>query len=165
MRLPRVRFTLRSMMVAMALLTPVCWFVERKLRFQRLVEYHYLEDERDGVLHRPEDQDDLAAQIVALLKSPGRGAELGNNAAAMCDRRFHPEIIARPSLIITALLSWFRRQNPDVVTVVAAPSLASQRPTRSDLSPRWFRSFAGQLKQHEGFRAKPKDAKPPEVTT
>jgi hypothetical protein len=35
-------------------------------------------------------------------------------------------------------LSWFRRENPDVITVMAAPPLASQRSTRSDLSPRWF---------------------------
>jgi glycosyl transferase family 25 len=35
-------------------------------------------------------------------------------------------------------LSWFRRHNPDVQTVLAAPSLASQRSSRSDLSPRWF---------------------------
>jgi glycosyl transferase family 25 len=34
--------------------------------------------------------------------------------------------------------SWFRRHNPDVRTVLAAPSLAYQRPSRSDLSPRWF---------------------------
>jgi glycosyl transferase family 25 len=35
-------------------------------------------------------------------------------------------------------LSWFRRQNPQVQTVLAAPSLAYQRSSRSDLSPRWF---------------------------
>ena len=35
-------------------------------------------------------------------------------------------------------LSWFRRENPDVITLMAAPPLASQRSTRSDLSPRWF---------------------------
>jgi glycosyl transferase family 25 len=33
---------------------------------------------------------------------------------------------------------WFRRHNPDVVTVLAAPSLAQQRSSRSDLSPRWY---------------------------
>ena len=35
-------------------------------------------------------------------------------------------------------LSWFRRSNPDVVTVLAVPSLAKQRSSRSDLSPQWF---------------------------
>ena len=39
---------------------------------------------------------------------------------------------------IDAGLSWFRRKNPDVRTVLAAPSLAYQRSSRSDLSPRWF---------------------------
>ena len=34
--------------------------------------------------------------------------------------------------------NWFRRHNPDVQTVLAAPSLAYQRSSRSDLSPRWF---------------------------
>ncbi len=34
--------------------------------------------------------------------------------------------------------SWFRRQNPDVETVLAVPSLAYQRSSRSDLSPNWF---------------------------
>ena len=39
---------------------------------------------------------------------------------------------------IDAGFSWFRRHNPDVLTVLAAPSLAYQRSSRSDLSPRWF---------------------------
>jgi glycosyl transferase family 25 len=34
--------------------------------------------------------------------------------------------------------SRFRRDNPDVQTLLAAPSLAFQRSSRSDLSPRWF---------------------------
>jgi glycosyl transferase, family 25 len=46
-------------------------------------------------------------------------------------------------------LSWFRRQNPDVETLLAVPILAVQRSSRSDLSARWFdcvpglRSLAG----------------------
>src|SRR5262249_55578805 len=47
MRLPRVRFTLRSMMVAMAVLAAVLWVAERKLRFRRLAEYHSLRSEAD----------------------------------------------------------------------------------------------------------------------
>ena len=47
MRLSRVRFTLRLMMVAIAVLTPPCWFAERKLRFQGLAEYHSLRSEAD----------------------------------------------------------------------------------------------------------------------
>jgi hypothetical protein len=34
----------------------------------------------------------------------------------------------------------FRSRHPEVVTLLAAPSMASQRPSRSDLSPRWFDS-------------------------
>jgi len=44
---------------------------------------------------------------------------------------------------IDAGFSWFRRQNPDVVTVLAVPSLAQQRSSRSDLSPRWFDRVPG----------------------
>jgi hypothetical protein len=39
---------------------------------------------------------------------------------------------------IDAGFSWFRRHNPDVQTVLTTPSLAYQRLSRSDLSPRWF---------------------------
>jgi hypothetical protein len=35
-------------------------------------------------------------------------------------------------------LSMFRRHNPGVVTLLAFPSLARQRNSRSDLTPRWF---------------------------
>ena len=35
-------------------------------------------------------------------------------------------------------VTWFRRDNPDVLTVVATPSLAYQRSNRSDLAPNWF---------------------------
>jgi glycosyltransferase involved in cell wall biosynthesis len=53
-----------------------------------------LQDQRDGLLHRPEDPDDLAALIIALLKDPARAAELGRHAAASCEQRFYPEAIA-----------------------------------------------------------------------
>lgn len=49
MRLPRVRFTVRAMMVAMAVLPPVCWVAERALRFRRLAEYHSLRSSADIV--------------------------------------------------------------------------------------------------------------------
>jgi hypothetical protein len=35
-------------------------------------------------------------------------------------------------------LNFFRAANPDVRTLVASPSLASQRSSRSDITPRWF---------------------------
>ena len=57
-----------------------------------------LEDGWDGLLHRAEDPDNLAARILSLLNNPARAAELGRNAAATCERRFHPEIIARQTV-------------------------------------------------------------------
>ena len=48
----------------------------------------------DGVLHRQGDPDDLAAKIVLLLNDPARAAELGRQAAASCERRFYPDVIA-----------------------------------------------------------------------
>jgi glycosyltransferase involved in cell wall biosynthesis len=53
-----------------------------------------LQDQVDGLLHRPGDPVDLAAQIVALLGNPARAAELGRHAAATCEWRFNPEAIA-----------------------------------------------------------------------
>jgi glycosyltransferase involved in cell wall biosynthesis len=53
-----------------------------------------ISDGVDGLLHRPEDIDDLAAKIMSLLEEPGRAAELSRNAVATFDRRFHPELLA-----------------------------------------------------------------------
>jgi hypothetical protein len=39
---------------------------------------------------------------------------------------------------IDGAYSTFRQQNPDVLTLLAAPNLGSQRSSRSDLSPKWF---------------------------
>jgi hypothetical protein len=47
MRLPRVRLTLRWMMVAMAVQAAVLWVAEREVRFRRLAEYHSLRSEAD----------------------------------------------------------------------------------------------------------------------
>jgi hypothetical protein len=46
MCLPRAKLTLRSMMVVMA---AGCWVAERRLRFQRLTEYHFLRSCADTV--------------------------------------------------------------------------------------------------------------------
>jgi len=35
-------------------------------------------------------------------------------------------------------LSFFRMRHPEIPTLAAAPALAFQRPSRSDLTPRWF---------------------------
>lgn len=50
-------------------------------------------------------------------------------------------------------LVMFRQQNPDVISLIAAPSLARQRSSRSDVTPKWFdkwpglRGVAGRLRQ------------------
>jgi glycosyl transferase family 25 len=49
--------------------------------------------------------------------------------------------------------SRFRRHNPDVQTVLAAPLLAYQRSSRSDLSPRWFDRVPGLRDAAENVRA------------
>jgi glycosyltransferase involved in cell wall biosynthesis len=54
-----------------------------------------LEDEVDGLLHRPEDPDDLADKILILLNDHERAARLGKHAGETCERRFHPSVIAR----------------------------------------------------------------------
>jgi glycosyltransferase involved in cell wall biosynthesis len=53
-----------------------------------------MQDQVDGLLHRPEDPDDLAAKIVALMNDPARAAQLGGHAAVTCEKRFYPEFIA-----------------------------------------------------------------------
>jgi hypothetical protein len=40
-------------------------------------------------------------------------------------------------------LNWFRRDNPEVITVLASPPLAYQRPCQSDISPKWFDRVPG----------------------
>jgi len=40
-------------------------------------------------------------------------------------------------------LSMFRWQNPDAVTLIALPTLAIQRSSRSDITPRWFDTVPG----------------------
>jgi hypothetical protein len=41
-------------------------------------------------------------------------------------------------MCVDGALSWFRRHRPQVRTVLAAPSLACQRSSRSDITMRWF---------------------------
>jgi glycosyl transferase family 25 len=40
-------------------------------------------------------------------------------------------------------LSLFRARHPEIATLAAAPSMAFQRPSRSDLTPRWFDRVPG----------------------
>jgi glycosyltransferase involved in cell wall biosynthesis len=53
-----------------------------------------LRDQVDGLLHRPEDPHDLAAQITSLFNAPARAAQLGQQAAMRCEQHFHPEVTA-----------------------------------------------------------------------
>jgi glycosyltransferase involved in cell wall biosynthesis len=57
-----------------------------------------MQDQVDGLLHRPEDPDDLAARIVGLLNNPDQATELGRQAGATCERRFDPDVIATRSV-------------------------------------------------------------------
>jgi glycosyltransferase involved in cell wall biosynthesis len=65
-----------------------------------------LGDRIDGLLHCPEHMEDLATQIVTLLNDPGLAAELGRQAAATCERRFYPEVIA------SRTINFYRRMIP-----------------------------------------------------
>src|SRR5262249_38213008 len=53
-----------------------------------------VQDQVNGLTHRPEDPGDLAAQIIVLLNDPARASQLGGQAAATCESRYHPDVIA-----------------------------------------------------------------------
>ncbi len=53
-----------------------------------------LDDGINGLLHRAGDPSDIAAKIIHLLRNPGQAAELGRQAAADCERRYYPEVVA-----------------------------------------------------------------------
>lgn len=53
-----------------------------------------LQDGVNGLLHRPEDPDDIAAKIIQLMGNPPHAIQLGQQAAADCERRFSPEAVA-----------------------------------------------------------------------
>jgi glycosyltransferase involved in cell wall biosynthesis len=53
-----------------------------------------IQDNINGLLHRAEDPSDIAAKIVHLLKNPAQAAELGRQAAADCERRYYPDVVA-----------------------------------------------------------------------
>ena len=62
-----------------------------------------LQDQVDGLFHRPEDRDDLATKIISLMNNPAHAAELGRQAAVTCETRFHPEAVA------TLQVNFYRR--------------------------------------------------------
>lgn len=51
------------------------------------------QDGIDALSHRSEDIVDLANKIVSLLNDPDRAAELGRQAAASGERKYHPRVI------------------------------------------------------------------------
>jgi glycosyltransferase involved in cell wall biosynthesis len=53
-----------------------------------------IEDGVNGLLHRAGDPDDIAARIIHLLRNPGLASQLGRQAAADCERRFYPDVVA-----------------------------------------------------------------------
>jgi glycosyltransferase involved in cell wall biosynthesis len=53
-----------------------------------------IQDHVNGLTHRPEDPDDLAEKVLALLNDSARASQLGRQAAATCESRYHPDVIA-----------------------------------------------------------------------
>jgi len=53
-----------------------------------------VQNDVNGLLHRAGDASDIAAKIIHLLKNPGYAAELGRQAAADCERRYYPDVVA-----------------------------------------------------------------------
>jgi len=58
---------------------------------------------------------------------------------------FLEELLSRPPgdpeggpMAYDGALSFYRKRDPALITLAACPSMGSQRPSRSDLSPRWF---------------------------
>lgn len=57
-----------------------------------------IRDGISGMLFRSGQADDLARKCRTLLNNPGFSAELGNNAALECERKFDPDNIAEQTL-------------------------------------------------------------------
>ena len=54
-----------------------------------------VQDGINGLLHQPEDSADIAAKVIRLMQDPSLAAQLGQQAAADCERRFYPDVVAR----------------------------------------------------------------------
>ena len=57
-----------------------------------------IQHERNGLLCRPGDSEDLAAKILMVLRNPEFAASLGAQAAIDAETRYHPDKIARQTL-------------------------------------------------------------------
>lgn len=62
-----------------------------------------IEDGEDGLLHRVEDAEDLAAKIVTLLQERDRAAAMGRRAAERCEQLYHPRVV------VDRLLDYYER--------------------------------------------------------
>jgi glycosyltransferase involved in cell wall biosynthesis len=71
-----------------------------------------IDDQDNGLLHRPEDSADLAAKILTLLNDPARAALVGRRAAEHCEQQFHPNVIAgRFAEFFNQVIQRWRREN------------------------------------------------------
>jgi glycosyltransferase involved in cell wall biosynthesis len=84
-----------------------------------------IEDGGNGLLHQVGDHADIAAKIIQLLKNPALAAQLGQQAAADCQRRFYPDVVAG------RLVDFYRR------TISGQQTSPRRRgPARSSTDPR-----------------------------
>jgi len=79
---------------------------------------------------------------------------------------FYESLLERPPghpdggpMHLDGAISFFRARHPEYLTLAAAPSLAGQRPSRSDLTPRWFDRVWG-LREGVGFLRRLKSTRP-----
>jgi glycosyltransferase involved in cell wall biosynthesis len=76
-----------------------------------------LQDGVNGLLHRAGDPSDIAAKIIQLLKNPAQAAQLGHQAAADCQRRFYPNVVA------SQMVEFYRR-------IISRQTLPTREPAR-----------------------------------
>jgi glycosyltransferase involved in cell wall biosynthesis len=57
-----------------------------------------VQDRRNGLVAKPDDADDLADKVLALLNNPNWAVELGRQAAIDAAQRYAPQVVARQTL-------------------------------------------------------------------
>lgn len=93
-----------------------------------------------GLVRLPSDRDLIQLHLMGLTR---RAAEVAVPALRA--------MLARPPgspeggpMHVDGALNWVRRQNPGLIALAAAPALAHQRASRSDIAgPRWFDRLPG----------------------
>lgn len=100
-----------------------------------------------GHCHRFEDIGDNAPFQLKPFSGGLQTTHFYAINGAILDRliEFLEAILQRPyghpdggPMHVDGAYSHFRAQNPDVITLVASPSLGMQQPSRSDISPNWL---------------------------